>query len=78
VLTGPSKVSIELGEQDTDYWLEVANNGKGFDVTKQPSGFGISGMQQRVESMHGRLDIETRPGDGTIIKGSIPKQGEMM
>jgi signal transduction histidine kinase len=45
-----SAVSIEPGERDTEYWLGAADNGNGFDVAKQPSGFGTSGRQQRIEA----------------------------
>jgi two-component system sensor histidine kinase UhpB len=56
-----TEVRIKLGESSLDYWLEVVDNGKGFDIAKQRFGFGISGMQQRIESVHGKLDFDTKP-----------------
>lgn len=75
--SGATQVRVILGESETAYWLEVADNGKGFDRVEQRSGFGISGMQQRVESVDGKLEIDARPGEGTTINVNIPKQGEI-
>ncbi|MEW8470340.1 MAG: sensor histidine kinase [Candidatus Thiodiazotropha sp.] len=69
-------VSINLEESKTTYSLKVADNGKGFEVDEQKSSFGIAGMQQRIESVNGRMDIDSKPGGGVIIMVSIPKQGE--
>ncbi|MES9848797.1 MAG: ATP-binding protein, partial [Candidatus Thiodiazotropha sp.] len=71
-------IRIELEECTATYKLEVADNGEGFDMSEQRQGFGLSGMQQRVNSVNGEIDIISRPGEGVIIRVSIPKQGEVM
>jgi two-component system sensor histidine kinase UhpB len=76
--SGATEVSVKLAQSETAYSLEVTDNGKGFDVLQQRSSFGISGIQQRVDSVNGRMDIDSKPGQGVIIKISIPKQGEIM
>ncbi|MEW8029227.1 MAG: ATP-binding protein [Candidatus Thiodiazotropha sp.] len=73
-----TKIRIDLEECTTTYELEVADNGEGFDASERRSGFGLSGMQQRVDSVNGQINIDTRPGEGVIIRVSIPKQGEIM
>ncbi|PVV26503.1 MAG: histidine kinase [gamma proteobacterium symbiont of Ctena orbiculata] len=73
-----TKVSVALTESKTTYSLEVADNGRGFDLLQQRSSFGISGMLQRVESVNGEMDIYTKPGAGATIKVSIPKPGEVL
>ncbi|MES9972118.1 MAG: ATP-binding protein [Candidatus Thiodiazotropha sp.] len=67
-----TEVSIRLTENEATYSLEVVDNGKGFDVLQQRSSFGISGMQQRVESVNGEMDIQSKPYKGTSIKIKIP------
>ncbi|MBT3094043.1 MAG: histidine kinase [Candidatus Thiodiazotropha endolucinida] len=71
-------IRIELEECTATYELEVVDNGEGFDMSEQRQGFGLSGMQQRVNSVNGEIDIISRPGEGVIIRVSIPKQGEVM
>jgi two-component system sensor histidine kinase UhpB len=73
-----TEVSVKLAQSETAFSLEITDNGKGFDVLQQRAGFGISGMQQRVDSVNGEMDIDAKPGQGVIIKISIPKQGEII
>jgi two-component system sensor histidine kinase UhpB len=70
-----TEVRIKLTEKSKIYLLEVVDNGIGFDVTRHGSSFGMSGMQQRVESVNGQMDIDSRPNAGVVIKVTIPKQG---
>lgn len=76
--SGATEVSIRLAQSENAYFLEVTDNGKGFDVLQKRSSFGISGMQQRVDSVNGEMDIDSKPGQGVSIRISIPKQGEIM
>jgi two-component system sensor histidine kinase UhpB len=76
--SGATEVSVKLAQSETAYSLEVMDNGKGFDVLQQSAGFGISGMQQRIDSVNGEMDIDTKPRQGVSIKISIPKQGEII
>ncbi|MES9944652.1 MAG: sensor histidine kinase [Candidatus Thiodiazotropha sp.] len=71
-------VSVKLTASKATYSLEVTDNGKGFDLSQQRSSFGISGMQQRVESVNGQMDIDAKPGEGATIKVNIPKPGEFL
>jgi PAS domain S-box-containing protein len=54
--------------------LVVRDAGTGFDVdqAKRNCGLGLVSMQERVHLVHGRLDIESRPGAGTKIRAVIP------
>jgi two-component system sensor histidine kinase UhpB len=75
---GATEVAVGLNECESAYKLEVRDNGKGFDVMQQRSSFGICGMQQRVDSVNGHMEIDSRPGDGVTIRVSIPRQGELI
>jgi signal transduction histidine kinase len=45
----------------------IRDNGKGFDITRYSSGNGLKNMKRRAEEIGGKLNIETRPGEGTTI-----------
>jgi signal transduction histidine kinase len=54
--------------------LEVVVDGAGMDATarnKQGS-FGLLGMRERVQRLHGSLQIDSAPGDGTRLTVSLP------
>jgi signal transduction histidine kinase len=58
-----------LGVEST---LEVADDGRGFDPNKTIPGNGISYMTSIIESLGGKLLIESKPGSGTCLKASAP------
>lgn len=39
-------------------------------------GHGLSGMRERVEALHGRLDVSTRAGDGFEVRAFVPRSME--
>ncbi len=51
--------------------LSIEDDGKGFDQTVKPGGFGLAGMRERVEALVGKLDIKTSP-EGTKISIELP------
>jgi signal transduction histidine kinase len=55
--------------------LEVEDDGVGFDPSlPRPGHHGLTGMHMRVESHHGKLVIDSRPGQGTRIRADLPLQ----
>lgn len=55
--------------------LCVEDNGVGFDPSlnfSPPRGWGLAGMQERIDSVNGKLNILSSPGKGTIIEVIIP------
>jgi signal transduction histidine kinase len=54
--------------------LEVADNGLGFDrdSREDEGGIGLDSMRERVEKLGGFLTIVSKPGEGTIVKASVP------
>jgi signal transduction histidine kinase len=56
--------------------LDVRDDGVGFSPSDRPnadgSGFGLSGMRQRVARVAGSLAIESEPGGGTAISARVP------
>jgi signal transduction histidine kinase len=52
--------------------LDLRDNGVGFKVNNGHSGFGLGGMQERVEQIGGRLTIASTRGKGTKIVVVLP------
>ncbi|MBE9117367.1 sensor histidine kinase [Lusitaniella coriacea LEGE 07157] len=52
--------------------VEVTDNGVGFNSSSPPSGFGLQGMQERIQLLGGKICIESQPGKGTQIQARIP------
>jgi signal transduction histidine kinase len=55
--------------------LSVKDDGCGFNPGKPSSnggGFGLLGMRERVERLHGELFVSSSPGSGTEISVTIP------
>ncbi|WP_218082200.1 sensor histidine kinase [Anthocerotibacter panamensis] len=53
-------------------YLEVRDNGNGFDATMPRGGLGLAGMCERVEGLGGTLKIQTAPGAGTRVQVEVP------
>ena len=55
--------------------VEIRDDGSGFDLPTRagPSSghFGLEGMRERMERLHGTLSVESRPGGGTTVRASI-------
>ncbi|NLG50104.1 MAG: PAS domain S-box protein [Chloroflexi bacterium] len=56
--------------------LQVSDNGVGFDLAKlsRPieEGFGLFSIRERIESMGGRMEVESAPGQGTRVTLRLP------
>jgi signal transduction histidine kinase len=52
--------------------LEVSDDGCGFDPAGTRGSFGLTGIQERAESLGGRCTIRSGPGAGTSINVVIP------
>jgi signal transduction histidine kinase len=51
----------------------VEDDGLGFDVASQEPGAGLTNMRDRVAACGGRLEIDSQPGRGTRVTGTIPR-----
>ncbi len=67
-----SVVNVVLKQEGKKIELVVSDNGKGLTNQGNSKGFGIRGMQERVESLHGTVEIQSAPGKGTSLQVSIP------
>ena len=52
------------------------DDGVGFDVAAGSNGVGLVNMRDRIAAAGGELSIESSPGRGTRVSGSVP-DGQM-
>jgi signal transduction histidine kinase len=52
--------------------LELRDNGSGFDPHQKSQGFGLQGLKERVAEMDGELELNSAPGQGTVIFVHLP------
>jgi signal transduction histidine kinase len=65
-------VSVELGTGGTLAYVEVADDGRGYDPNKARTGMGRQSMSQRALELGGELDVRSVPGKGTTVRFSVP------
>jgi signal transduction histidine kinase len=70
-------VWIRLAAEEHSVDLSIRDDGIGFDPVKaarllQDGHYGLAGMRERVELGGGRLDLDSRPGEGTTIGVALP------
>ena len=73
---GAAEVDIGWRQDDETVELRVADDGCGFEAsaaTHKP-GLGLLGMAERARDLSGRLQIDSRPGEGCIIRVTFPCQ----
>lgn len=63
-----TRVTIEVNETPQGLYLMIADDGRGFDPRVQSRGYGLAGMQERVEGLMGTMQISSVPGQGTRIE----------
>lgn len=69
-----SKVRLSFHWQSDQLEVILSDNGRGFESANvdRSHHFGLEIMQERIESAHGRLEIVSQPGSGTIITIHLP------
>jgi PAS domain S-box-containing protein len=69
-----SEVDVSLTAPGENLILSVKDNGRGMDLerVKQKDSLGLLGIRERLSPWGGRLEIESRPGQGTRAEVIVP------
>ncbi len=76
--SGSQRASLRLGRRGSILLFDVIDDGIGFDAERAVSRtdgkprIGLFNMRERVESLHGKIDIRSTVGQGTHIHIEIP------
>ncbi|WP_374982563.1 sensor histidine kinase [Streptomyces fradiae] len=76
---GATTAAVTLTRLDDQVVLDVADDGRGFDAPDAPRepgggvrGHGLPAMRARAAALGGVLNVESAPGEGTVLSVSIP------
>lgn len=65
-------VKIQLKAMPTDLRLIIEDNGRGFNLDENTTGFGLQSMRERTLALGGQFKIESAPASGCRITADIP------
>ncbi|MFQ5747702.1 MAG: ATP-binding protein [Gemmatimonadota bacterium] len=72
----PGRVEIRLRMEDGSVVAEVRDDGVGFDVMRALAAgrrsLGLFGMRERAAFVDGTVSVESRPGEGTVVRAALP------
>ncbi len=68
-----SSLDISLVREKNEITGAIEDNGKGFDSRAiATDGIGLKNISSRIEYLKGKVDIDSRPGKGTVITFHVP------
>ncbi|MEA5612972.1 sensor histidine kinase, partial [Nodularia spumigena] len=67
-----SEVKLEITTNKGSFRLIIEDNGKGFDIMQNTTGFGLQSMRDRTLALGGEFQINSTPGSGCEIIVNIP------
>jgi signal transduction histidine kinase len=73
--SGAKSALVSVQQTEGSIVLTVKDDGSGFEPAKT-RGLGLIGMEERVKQLGGRLEIESQPGHGTLLRATLPMATE--
>jgi signal transduction histidine kinase len=69
-----TRAEIEIRRDGGVLYLSVADDGKGLGEgnESETARFGLMGIRERVQALHGEFRLESRPGEGLRVSAAIP------
>ena len=74
--SGASHARVAAGTSPGKLWVEVSDDGRGFDPASMSAGTGTRGMRERARALGGELEIFSRPDGGTRVRFEMPATGD--
>jgi signal transduction histidine kinase len=70
-----AQAAVSLSDVNGELRFEVSDDGPGFEARAARSSAGLQNMRDRIGALGGELRIESAPGRGTTVAGSVPLAG---
>jgi PAS domain S-box-containing protein len=67
------RVRVALGATEEEMWVEVSDDGVGFDPHQRTGNVGIGAMRERTALLSGRLEVFSEPAEGTTVRLRVPR-----
>jgi signal transduction histidine kinase len=71
------RVAVDVVERPGELDVSIRDDGRGFDTDVPASGFGLTGMKERIALWGGNLSISSAPGAGTTVEATLPLSQRM-
>ena len=68
-------VIIEIKTVDNSLYLNIQDNGVGFNPKQNTTGFGLQSMRDRASALGGKFYLNSKPGEGCSIMIFLPLSG---
>jgi signal transduction histidine kinase len=71
------KVSVYLSFEEENTEIKIIDKGVGFKTKNgeiNSHGMGVINMRERIQSIGGKFNLKSKPGEGTTILAEIPRQ----
>lgn len=70
--SGADTLEVSITPNGATLNIAIKDNGKGFDANASHNSFGLTGIRERVDDLHGDLSISSADGVGTSVVVKIP------
>lgn len=67
-----TEVGISIVQSASNLHVTVQDNGNGFELSQNTTGFGLQGMQERTLAMGGHFEIVAAPNQGCWVSAMFP------
>jgi signal transduction histidine kinase len=67
-----ARATVRLREDEDALVFEVSDDGQGFDMSRKGVGAGFTNMNDRLGAIGGNVAVESAPGAGTKLTGTVP------
>jgi ligand-binding sensor domain-containing protein/signal transduction histidine kinase len=71
----PRRIEASVRFTGSRLELTLRDDGQGFDAAARPAEghYGLQGMRERVSRFDGQVEIDSQPGQGAVLRVSIPR-----
>jgi signal transduction histidine kinase len=67
----PRTPTVRLSDEEC-LSFEDSDDGSGFDPSSTAYGTDLQGMADRLDAIGGKLQVQSAPGEGTVVTGRVP------
>lgn len=66
------QIIVQCSQNEEHFWIEVEDNGKGFETQAAYTGMGLKILKARIELLKGSINIDSTKNQGTAFHITVP------